>query len=141
MCVSLSLCVCVVFCAYAALMRANKPETVSAELVVTVCSSLLLMLKCFINFVCVCVCVVCVCTDTPYLWCMCVCLHRYSISVMYVCVCVSIIIIIPCVYYNTNIMNVCIIIMNVGMYDLINILLYLLFVCACVCVRVCVLCV
>ena len=56
-----------------------------------------------------------------------------------VCVCVSIIIIIPCVYYNTNIMNVCIIIMNVGMYDLINILLYLLFVC--VCVRVCVWCV
>ena len=74
MCVSLSLCVCVVFCAYAALMRANKPETVSAELVVTVCSSLLLMLKCFINFVCVCVCV----------WCVCV--HRYSISVVYVCV-------------------------------------------------------
>ena len=106
MCVSLSLSVCVVFCAYAALMRANKPETVGAELVVTVCSSLLLMLKCFINFVCVCVCVcvcayvcvgvcvcvcvrvcvcvcvVCVCIDTPYLWCMCVCLHRYSISVM-----------------------------------------------------------
>ena len=97
MCVSLSLSVCVVFCAYAALMRANKPETVSAELVVTVCSSLLLMLKCFINFVCVCLCVcvcvcasvcvcvcvcacvcvcVCVCVwciDTPYLWCMCVC--------------------------------------------------------------------
>ena len=75
MCVSLSLSVCVVFCAYAALMRANKPETVSAELVVTVCSSLSLMLKCFINFVCVrvsacvrvCVCVcVCVCV-----WCVC----------------------------------------------------------------------
>ena len=32
--------VCVVFCAYAALMRAKKPETVSAELVLTVCSSL-----------------------------------------------------------------------------------------------------
>ena len=32
-------------------------------------------------------------------------------------------IIIPCVYYNTNIINVCIIIMNVGIYDLINILL------------------
>ena len=85
-------------------MRANKPETVSAELVVTVCSSLLLMLKCFINFVCV-------------------------------FVCASIII--PCVYYNTNIMNVCIIIiMNVGIYDLIYILLYLLFVCVCVCVVV-----
>ena len=54
---------------------------------------------------------------------------------MCACVCVSIII--PCVYYNTNIMNVCIIIMNVGIYDLINILLYLLFVC----VRVCVWCV
>ena len=62
--------------------------------------------------------------------CACVCLC--------VCVCVSIIIIIPCVYYNTNIMNVCIIIMNVGMYDLINILLYLLFVCVFVCVRACV---
>ena len=90
MCVSLSLSVCVVFCAYAALMRANKPETVSAELVVTVCSSLLLMLKCFINFVCVCVCVclwfVCVCVCV----CVCgvcgVCVHRYSISVVYVCV-------------------------------------------------------
>ena len=55
---------------------------------------------------------------------------------MCVCVCVSIII--PCVYYNTNIINVCIIIMNVGIYDLINILLYLLFVCVFVCVRVCV---
>ena len=73
---------CVVFCAYAALMRANKPETVSAELVVTVCSSLLLILKCFINFVCLCVRVcVCVCV------CVCgVCVHRYSISVVYVCV-------------------------------------------------------
>ena len=48
-----------------------------------------------------------------------------------VCVCVSII---PCVYYNTNIINVCVIIMNVGIYDLINILLYLLLVCVwCVC--------
>ena len=65
--------------------------------------------------------------------CACVCLC--------VCVCVSIIIIIPCVYYNTNIMNVCIIIMNVGMYDLINILLYLLFVCVRVCVCMCVWCV
>ena len=59
--------------------------------------------------------------------------------------CVSIII--PCVYYNTNIINVCIIIMNVGIYDLINILLYLLFVCVCACVcvwcvcGVCVVCV
>ena len=70
MCVSLSLCVCVVFCAYAALMRANKPETVSAELVMTVCSSLLLMLKCFINFVCVRVCAcMCVCVRV----CVCVC--------------------------------------------------------------------
>ena len=71
MCVCLSsLSVCVVFCAYVAQMRANKPETVSTGLVVTVCSSL--MLKCFINFVCVCACacvcvrvcmrVVCVCT-------------------------------------------------------------------------------
>ena len=69
-CVSLSLCVCVVFCAYAALMRANKPETVSAELVMTVCSSLLLMLKCFINFVCVRVCAcMCVCVRV----CVCVC--------------------------------------------------------------------
>ena len=54
---------------------------------------------------------------------------------------------IHCVYYNTNNINVCIIIMNVGIYDLINILLYLLFVCvfvcvrACVCVCVCVVCV
>ena len=100
MCVSLSLSVCVVFCAYAALMRANKPETVSAELVVTVCSSLLLMLKCFINFVCVCVCMcvclcvcvcvclcVCVCVCVGVCVCVCVwCVHRYSISVMYVCV-------------------------------------------------------
>ena len=104
MCVSLSLSVCVVFCAYAALMRANKPETVSAELVVTVCSSLLLMLKCFINFVCVrarvcvclcaCVCVclcVCVCVCVRVCVCVCVCVwcvcvHRYSISVVYVCV-------------------------------------------------------
>ena len=119
MCVSLSLSVCVVFCAYAALMRANKPETVSAELVVTVCSSLLLMLECFINFVCVCVCVcvvcvsvcvrmcvsvcvrVCVCIDAPYLWCMCVCLHRYSISVMYVCVCVFVCVCV-CVCVNNN---------------------------------------
>ena len=98
MCVSLSLCVCVVFCAYAALMRANKPETVSAELVVTVCSSLLLMLKCFINFVCVCVCV-CVCVRVCVRVCVsvsvcvcvcvcvvCVCVHRNSISVVYVCV-------------------------------------------------------
>ena len=82
--------------------------------------------------VCVCVCVfVCVCV------CVCgVCVHRYSISVVYVCVCawilyicdvcvcVCVSIIIPCVYYNTNIINVCIIIMNVGIYDLINILLY-----------------
>ena len=58
---------------------------------------------------------------------------------MRVCVCVSIII--PCVYYNTNIMNVCITIMNVGIYDLINILLYLLFVCVRVCACVCVWCV
>ena len=61
-----------------------------------------------------------------------------------VCVCVCVSIIIPCVYYNTNIINVCIIIMNAGIYDLINILLYLLFVCvrACVCVcGVCVVCV
>ena len=103
MCVSLSLSVCVVFCAYAALMRANKPETVGAELVVTVCSSLLLMLKCFINFVCVCVCVcvcayvcvgvcVCVCVCCVCVVCVCVCgvcgvcVHRYSISVVYVCV-------------------------------------------------------
>ena len=56
---------------------------------------------------------------------MCVCLC--------VCVCVCVSIIIPCVYYNTNIMNVCFIIMNVGIYDLINILLYLLFVCVFVC--------
>ena len=54
-----------------------------------------------------------------------------------VCVCVCVSIIIPCVYYNTNIINVCIIIMNVGIYDLINIL-YLLFVCVFVCVRACV---
>ena len=47
---------------------------------------------------------------------------------MCVCVCVCVSIIIPCVYYNTNIINVCLIIMNVGIYDLINILLYLLFV-------------
>ena len=53
---------------------------------------------------------------------------------MCVCVCVCVSIIIPCVYYNTNIMNVCFIIMNVGIYDLINILLYLLFVCVFVCV-------
>ena len=39
---------------------------------------------------------------------------------------------------NTNIINVCIIIMNVGIYGLINILLYLLFVCVFVCVHVCV---
>ena len=43
-------------------------------------------------------------------------------------------------YYNTNIINVCVIIMNVGIYDLINILLYLLFVCVFVC-GVCVVCV
>ena len=78
MCVSLSLSVCVVFCAYAALMRANKPETVSAELVVTVCSSLLLMLECFINFVCVRVCVracvrVCVRACVSVSVCVCVC--------------------------------------------------------------------
>ena len=72
MCVSLSLSVCVVFCAYAALMRANKPETVSAELVVTVCSSLLLMLECFINFVCVCVCV-CVCVSVCERMCVSAC--------------------------------------------------------------------
>ena len=86
MCVSLSLSVCVVFCAYAALMRANKPETVSAELVVTVCSSLLLMLKCFINFVCVCARVrVCVCV------CVCVCVHvcvRACVRACVRCVCV-----------------------------------------------------
>ena len=64
---------------------------------------------------------------------MCVC--------VFVCVCVCVSIIIPCVYYNTNIMNVCFIIMNVGIYDLINILLYLLFVCVFVCVHVCVWCV
>ena len=72
----------------------NKPETVSAELVVTVCSSLLLMLKCFINFVCVCACVcvcvrVCVCVCVCLCLCLCVCgvcVHRYSISVVYVCV-------------------------------------------------------
>ena len=106
MCVSLFLSVRVVFCAYAALMRANEPETVSAELVVTACSSLLLMLKCFINFVCVCVCVclcVCVCVCVCLCVCVCVCLcvcvracvcvcvcvvcvHRYSRSVVYVCV-------------------------------------------------------
>ena len=65
--------------------------------------------------------------------CACVCL----------CVCVCVSIIIPCVYYNTNIINVCIIILNVGTYDLINILLYLLFVCVfvCVCACVCVRCV
>ena len=86
MCVSLFLSVRVVFCAYAALMRANEPETVSAELVVTVCSSLLLMLKCFINFVCVCVCV-CACVRACVRACMCVvCVHRYSRSVVYVCV-------------------------------------------------------
>ena len=59
----------------------NKPETVSAELVVTVCSSLLLMLKCFINFVCVCVCVcvrACVCVR--------VCVS-VSVSVCVWCVC------------------------------------------------------
>ena len=55
-----------------------------------------------------------------------------------VCVCVCVSIIIPCVYYNTNIINVCTIIMNVGIYDLINILLYLLFVCVFVCVHACV---
>ena len=93
MCVSLSLSVCVVSCAYAALMRANKPETVSAELVVTVCSSLLLMLKCFINFVCVHVCVrvcvrvcacvcVCVCACVCVRVCVCAC-----VRCMYVCVC------------------------------------------------------
>ena len=60
--------------------------------------------------------------------CACVCL----------CMCVCVSIIIPCVYYNTNIINVCVIIINVGIYDLINILLYLLFVCVFVCVRVCV---
>ena len=44
-------------------------------------------------------------------------------------------------YYNTNIINVCVIIMNVGIYDLINILLYLSFVCVFVCVCVwCVVC-
>ena len=105
MCVSLFLSVRVDFCAYAALMRANEPETVSAELVVTVCSSLLLMLKCFINFVCVCVCVcvclcvclcvcmcvsVCVCVCVRACMCVCVCVcvvcvHRYSRSVVYVC--------------------------------------------------------
>ena len=114
---------CVVFCAYAALMRVNKPETLSAELVVTDCSSLLLMLKCFINFVCVCACVcvsvcvcarvclcvcvcvcvcvcgVCVCIDTLYLWCMCACVC-VCVCVCVCSVCVSIIV--PCVYYNTN---------------------------------------
>ena len=42
--------------AHAVLMRANKPETVSTKLEVTVCSSLL----CVCVHVCVCVCV-CVC--------------------------------------------------------------------------------
>ena len=52
-----------------------------------------------------------------------------------VCVCVCVSIIIPCVYYNTNIINVCIIIiMNVGIYDLIN---YFIIFIICVCVRVC----
>ena len=63
----------------------------------------------------------------------------YVCVCVFVCVCVSIII--PCVYYNTNIINVCVIIMNVGIYDLINILLYLLFVCVFVCVRACGVCV
>ena len=53
--------------------------------------------------------------------------------------CVSIII--PCVYYNTNIMNVCFIIMNVGIYDLINIIIFIICVCVRVCVHVCVWCV
>ena len=91
MCVSLFLSLCVFFCAYAALMRANKPETVSAELVVTVCSSLLLMLKCFINFVCVRVCVsVCVrvCVSVVCV-CVCVCVRAFVCVCVCVCVCFS----------------------------------------------------
>ena len=64
-------------------MRANKPETVSAELVVTVCSSLLLMLKCFINFVCV---RVSVCVRVCVSVCACVCV-RACLCVWCVCVC------------------------------------------------------
>ena len=83
---------CVVFCAYAALMRVNKPETVSAELV-TVCSSLLLMLKCFINFVCVrvrvCVSVcVSVCVRVSVCVCLCVCVCVRACVRVCVCVCV-----------------------------------------------------
>ena len=74
----------------------------------------------------------CVCIDTLYLCCMCACVCLC----VCVCVCVCVSIIIPCVYYNTNIMNVCIIIMNVGIYDLIN-FNYIYYLC----VRVCVWCV
>ena len=78
------------FYAYAALMRANKSETVGIMLISTVCSSLLMInsildlcMSMYVLLVCVslrncvgvCVCVVCVCVCRV---CVCVC----------VCVCV-----------------------------------------------------
>ena len=89
------------FYAYAALMRANKSETVSIMLILTVCSSLLMinsvldlcmptyvLLVCvslhncvgvcvlvcvFVCVSCVCVCVVCVCVRVCVCVCVCVC--------------------------------------------------------------------
>ena len=61
-------CVCVwyvILDAHTVLMKANKPETVSTELVVTVCSSLLCVCVC----VCVCVCShVCVYLYFAHVW-------------------------------------------------------------------------
>ena len=63
LCMCVCVCVCV-FYAYAALMRANKSETVGIMLILTVCSSLLMInsildlcMPTYVLLVCVCVCV------------------------------------------------------------------------------------
>ena len=53
-------CVCMLFYAYAALMRANKSETVGIMLILTVCSSLLMIkyngfMYAYVCFISVCV--------------------------------------------------------------------------------------
>ena len=78
------------FYAYTALMRANKSETVSIMLILTVCSSLLMInsildlcMPTYVLLVCVslrncvgvCVCVLCVCVCV----CVCVCFSTLTL--------------------------------------------------------------
>ena len=75
------------FYAYAALMMANKSETVSIMLILTVCSSLL-MINCILDL-CMPTYVLLVCVSLRN----CVCMHVYVMCVcacVFVCVCVCV---------------------------------------------------